>query len=258
MKRSTLTRTLGLLLLVTLSFGCKTKKKTTTDALKKLDASSILAMIQNQNLDYDYLEASGTAIVKSPQLNVTGNFLLRLQKDNTVWMRVQKFGFEAVRMLIQNDTLSLLSRLDKSYQQMSLNEASKLTHLRLSQEQIVDMMAGCAIVDDASFISLNQDSLMYSYKLGFDDFYATHTVDLSNELVVGSEFMDMSERTLLVDHSDFKYLDSLQMVSYERTFQISGVDELGESSITLKFKEIELTNALSFPFEIPSHYTRRY
>ncbi len=223
-----------------------------------MDAPAVLAMIHNQNLDYEFLEASGTAIVKSPQLNVTGNFLLRLEKDKTVWMRVQKFGFEAVRMIIKDDTLSLLSRLDKTYQQMSLKEASKLTHLRLSQEQIVDMMAGCAITEDANFISLNQDSLLYSYKLGFDDFYATHTMDLSTELVVNSEFMDMSERTLSVDHSDFNYVDSLQLSSYERRFEISGVDELGESSITLKFKEIELTNTLSFPFEIPSHYTRTY
>jgi len=257
-KRNTLIRFLSLFLVVTLSFGCKTKKKVVTNNSEVLNAPDILKLIKNQNLEFEYLEASGTAIVRSPQMNVSGTFLMRLHKDKTAWMRVQKFGFEAMRLLIQDDSLYLLNRLDKSYQKMSLEETSKMTHLRLSQAQIVDLMAGSALTKDASFISMKLDSLDYSYKLGFDDFYATHTLDLESEFVTSTEFIDLDQRTLLADYSKFDYIDSLQMGSYERKFEISGVDELEESSITLKFKEINISNTLSFPFIIPSHYTRNY
>jgi len=223
-RRNTSIRFLGLIFIISLCFGCKPKKEVVAKYATVVDAPAVLQMIENQNLDYEYLEASGTAIVNSPQMNVSGNFLLRLHKDNTAWMRVQKFGFEAVRLLIQDDSLCLLNRLDKSYQKMSLVDAAKMTNLRLNQSQIVDLMAGCAITEDASFISMKEDSLGYAYKLGFDDFYATHTLNLTREMVVESEFIDLEQRSLVTEYSKFDYIDSLQMGSFERRFQYCRFD----------------------------------
>ena len=236
--------------------GCKTKKIIPEDnGLSSYSEEDVFYKIKAGNLYYDYLEASGTATISSPSLNISGNFILRLKDNETAWMVVKKFGFEAARILIQNDTVTVLNRLEKSYIQGPLQELSKELGLNLAQEEMIDFLAGNMMVDNSEFISLTQDSFSYEYKTAFDNLIVNYTFDAISETVNHASFADMANKSASCAYLDYRVVDEVQQTSYQRILSTDD-PSVGLSTITLDFKEIDLGTALNFPFEIPENYIK--
>ncbi len=245
-----------LLSLIFLS-SCKTKKATSeSTGIESYSAEDVKYKIMASNIYFDFLEASGVAEISSPDLNISGNFVLRLHHDNTAWMVVKKFGIEAARVLIQNDTITVLNRFEKSVYQMQVKDGLKKLGLNMSQNDIIEFLAGNSVIHNSKFVSIKQDSFTYEYKTAFDDLIANYTFDAVNESVERATFADMQNNTFSVGYSDFRVIDEVQMTAYNRFLETND-PRIGETSVNLKFKEISINEELSFPFDIPVHYTKK-
>lgn len=243
-------------MLLLLSQGCKRPKNIEDPTgLYTLSAESIKSEIEAGNLDYNYISSTGSAFVKSDAVSVSGTFTLRIKKDEAAWLRVQKFGFEAVRILIKNDSITVLNRLNKTYSKWSMDEASKITNLKLTQNEAIDLLAGHSLLESSEFISIEQDSLSYKYKTAFDEFFATYSYDALDKLVFAAKFVDLENRIMTTNYSEFQMLDETQSFGYNRIYELSG-SSLGDAMLELKFKDVTLNEEITFPFEIPQHYTR--
>ena len=66
--------------------------------------------------DYEWMTAkmSGELGVRSEEFSFTGN--LRMRRDSTIWMSISAFiGMESIRMLVTQDTVVLVNRLNQTY-----------------------------------------------------------------------------------------------------------------------------------------------
>jgi len=236
--------------------GCKAKKKIAEDSgISAYSSESVFYKIKAANLQYDYLEAKGKATINSPDMNISGDFILRLKADDTAWMVVKKFGFEAARILIKNDTATVLNRLQKAYMQGSVQSLSKRASLSMGQDEIIDFLAGNMIIDYGEFMSMSQDSFDYEYKTASDDMIVTYLFNAITETVDYASFADMQNSSAECAYNDYRLIDDIQMTSYQRILSTDD-PRIGETTITLDFKDITLNNPLKFPFEIPSNYSK--
>ncbi len=254
MKRNLSIRTIIILCLPLFIFSCKTKKKISeSNGEEVLSEVEVLSAIESANLDYEYLEFSGSADISSPDLSITGSFLMRLQKGKKAWIQVKKFGFEGARVLIADDSIKILNRLEKSCQVMSLDEASRLINFKLNLDQCIELLAGNAFFENSELVSMDNDSSLYTYKVAFDDFFSEYVFDPFEEKVVSTHMLDMDNRSMQVDYSDFNVLEDGQKSSFYRSYAASS-DKIGDAGIDITVRKISLPSELSFPFEIPSHY----
>lgn len=237
--------------------SCKPKKVISeSSGIESYSADDIKYKIKAANIYFETMEASGVATINSSQLNISGNFVMRLNHNKTAWMVVKKFGIEAARVLIQNDTVTVLNRFEKSYYQMGVKEGLKMIGLGMEQKEIIEFLAGNAIIDNSEFISIAQDSFTYEYKTAYDNMIASYTFDALNESTNKATFADMQNNSFECDYYDFRSIDDVQMIAYERLLSTSD-ERIGDASIELSFKEITIDEELSFPFEIPSNYTKK-
>ena len=236
--------------------GCKTKKIIAEESgIRSYSEEDVFYKIKASNLYFDYLEASGTATINSPNLNISGNFILRLKDKETAWLVVKKLGFEAARILIQNDTLTVLNRLQKGYMQGTVQELSSELGLSVGQNEMIDFLAGNMMLENSEFVSLEQDSFNYDYKTAFDNLIVTYSYDAISETVNHASFADMSNKSAACAYLDYRVVDDVQMASYQRILSTDD-PSVGETTITLDFKDISLSEELNFPFEIPSNYIK--
>lgn len=236
--------------------GCKAKKVVLEEnTISSYSEKDLYYKIKAANLQYEYLEASGTATINTPDLNVSGNFLMRLKDEETAWLVVKKFGLEVARVLIQNDTATVLNRFEKGYMQGSTQELGKKVGLGMGQKEVIDFLAGNMMIDNGEFLSMKQDSFVYGYKFAFDNLIIDYSFDSLSETVSHASFSDMSNKNASCLYNDYKVIDEVQLTSYQRILSTDN-PSVGPTSITLDFKDINLTDELNFPFEIPSNYTK--
>ena len=248
---------LAFLLCAFLVSACKSKKIISeSSGIESYSAEDIKYKIKAANVYFGTMEASGVAIINSPQINISGNFVMRLGHNETAWMVVKKFGIEAARVLIENDSVTVLNRFEKSYYQMGVQEGLKMIGLSMGQNDIIEFLAGNAILDKSEFISIKQDSFTYEYKTAYDNMIANYTFDALNETTTKATFADMQNNSFECEYYDHRSIDDVQMIAYERLFSTNDA-RIGEASIQLNFKEITIDEELSFPFEIPTHYTKK-
>lgn len=248
---------LAFLLCTLLASACKTKKVVSeASGIEAYSETDIKYKIKAANIYFSTMEASGVANISSPQLNISGNFVMRLDHNKRAWMVVKKFGIEAARILIENDTMTMLNRFEKSYMQMPVEDGLKMIGLSMSQNEVIEFLAGNAVIDNSEFMSMSQDSFTYEYKTAFDNLIANYTFDALNEITTKATFADMQNNSLECEYSDYKTIDEVQMVAYNRLLSTSD-PRIGDASIELDFKEISVDKELSFPFEIPTHYNQK-
>lgn len=246
---------LFLLFLPLFIIQCKTSKKTTQiESDITLSESELLKEITENNLVYNTLEATGTAHVKTNDFSMSGSFILRLEKDKKAWMSIRKFGLEVARLLLENDTATVISRFEKSYYQLVDKQISDLIDLDISADQIIELMAGNALLKEADLMSISQDSSTYEYAIGLDQIIGRYYYDYKYDEVFRNEYSDQSLRTVSVDFSDIEKTDSI-IFAKKRTYNLK-LPDLGKANINVKINKYNVDKTLSFPFEIPSHYTR--
>jgi len=245
------------LLCAILVSACKSKKVISeSSGIESYSATDIKYKIKAANVYFSTMEASGVAVINSPQLNISGNFVMRLNHDETAWMVVKKFGIEAARLLITNDSVTVLNRFEKSYYQMSVEEGLKMIGLEMGQNEIIEFLAGNAIIDKSEFISITQDTFTYEYKTAYDNMIATYSFNALTETTSKATFADMQNNSFECDYYDYRSIDDVQIIAFERLLTTSDT-RIGDASIELKFKDISIDEELSFPFEIPTHYIKK-
>lgn len=259
MKKNTSIRfSIALIFCVISISACKSKKVITEEvsSIESYSADDIKYKIKAANIYFDYMEASGLATVNTPDINISGNFVMRLEHNKRAWILVKKFGIEAARVLIENDTMHVLNRLQKSYVSRPIKEGMDMLGMDMSQNEVIEFLAGNALIDNSEFISINQDSFTYEYKTAFDNIYATYTFDALNETIEKLAFVDTQNNGVSVEHADYRMIDEVQMIAYNRFLSAKDVTTQKDATIDLEFKEISIDEEITFPFDIPDHYQK--
>ncbi len=260
MKKNILSK-LFLLVVIMLSFGCKTKKiiiaappVTNQDNAEIDKKPETLKLLKSKNLDFNTLALKGKADldINGEQNNVTMN--IRIQKDKKIWVIITAAGgiVEVARAMITPDSLFLLNKLEKTYTKKPFSYIYKYTNKQVNFDLLQAVLSGNSVPDFMTVKSnliqengvwiINGNNENLAYKSIFNTLLKVTETTL-NDAKAGQAFK--------VSYGKYTPLNNALFPS---SLNISTMSGLKKMIIGIEFSKIESNIPVDFPFNVPKNY----
>ncbi|HPM30805.1 MAG TPA: DUF4292 domain-containing protein [Chryseolinea sp.] len=232
---------------------------------KKIIAPAVVATppklsLNIEEIDFEYFHGKARMIVReaSKEREVKAN--IRVRKDSVIWMTFSVIGVQGGKALINKDSITIVSNVDKEYYVFDYAELSKRYNFEINYHVIQSAMLGNlimptkdddVILKDPSFFILSQHS---------------GTIDVQNYVNAASMKIEKVEfkegntsNSFVLNYSNFQPVGN-KTFPYNGTINLfyKTLSGLLNTTIIFDYSKAEVgTRELNFPFNIPKKYARR-
>ncbi len=213
-----------------------------------------------QEIDFEYFHGKARLNFKDEKREREVKANIRIRKDSVIWMNFTVIGVQGGRVLINKDSITILSNLNNEYYVYSYPDLSKRFNFNVDYYVVQAAILGNLIVPKIerrdlttldTFDLLNQTQGTVSIKN-----YINNT---SKKL----EKVELSESTsgnsAKINYSNFQPIDT-KSFAYSNIISIiyRTLSTVVNNTITLEYSNAEVGDReLRFPFKIPKRYDRR-
>jgi len=263
------------LLVLFLAGSCKTAKKIQASVEKK-DTTSVhiskpyqddslllikkaLADIHKKQIDFKTFSAKIKVEYENglnKQSNITA--YVRIIKDSLIWISgyATVFNFEAIRILINKDSVFVLDKIKKEVKMRSMDFLQEITEIPFDLNTLQNLFVGNPVFFEDSVVSYKEtESKILLATIGK---YFKHllTINRGDRLLVHSKLDDVNiarNRTADVTYGEYESNNGLPF----STYRAITVSEKNRLDIQLNYKQYEFNKDLSISFNIPANYKRK-
>ena len=249
-------RTIGLIVVVAslLAFSCSKKVVTPVTVAPPSTALSI------EEIDFEYLHGKARMILRDAKKERDVKANVRIRKDSVIWMTFSVIGVQGGKALINKDSITIVSNVDKEYYVFDYAELSKRYNFDINFNVIQSAMLGNLIsprnpndevVPETSFFLLKQNK---------------GTINVANYINSASmkiEKFEMKEgntsNSLVISYANFQPLSN-KLFPYNGTISLfyKTLSGVLNTTIIFEYNKAEVGGKeLKFPFNIPKRYVRR-
>ena len=218
------------------------------NALQALDNNRIEFKTFSAKIDVDYRGGDD----KHYDVNAT----LRMYKDSLIWVSVNAvLGIEAMRMLINKDSVFLLDKLNKTYLTRSIDYLQEISGLPLTLPALQNLLVGNPVFVDSIVSYSNDNNSIALLSIG-KSFKNLLSINGNNNVLVNSKLDDLDitrSRTANLSYDDYENKKNRNFSSKRRI----SVSEKNKLDISLHFKQYEYNDDVNFPFSIPKNYKQK-
>lgn len=259
-----------LLLSVFVTAACSTSKRTIKAPLKEQGADYLFENLKKNELKYDFLSAKFSAIFSQNKKNTSFSGQIRIQRDSLIWISISPaFGIEMVRVLITNDSIKYMNRIDKSYFTSNFDYINTIINSTLDYDMLQSFLTG----NDFSFYENS------SFKAGIDNHeYKLITTNRrklkkyvrnNKETSIPLQNIWLNPETFKINRVMIKELvqngrklegvyeyslNDGQLMPSSVRFDLETIEN--KNTIEVDYSKITITDQLDFPFRIPEKYSR--
>jgi Domain of unknown function (DUF4292) len=213
-----------------------------------------------QEIDFEYMHGKARMNFKDEkkQLDVKAN--IRIRKDSVIWMTFSVIGVQGGKALINKDSITIVSNVDKEYYVFDYAELSKRFNFKVDFYAIQAAMLGNLVVartdgdrilEDIDFNKLNQQQGTVAIK------------NYINRATQKLEIVELTESTtnnsIKINYANFQPLSD-KSFPYNGMISVLYKTNAGvvNNSISFEYTKAEVGDKeLKFPFNIPKRYERR-
>lgn len=249
---------IGLLVFVS---GCKPKKliiappvKEETPVVAPDSKKDNLATLVGKDLPFNTLSLKGKA-----RLNVGGNennvnMLLRVQKDQKIWVSITAIaGIEVARALITPDSVHLRDNLQRRYIKKPFSYIHQFTNKQVNFKLLQSILSGNTVGDFMTIDSdLTQENSVWQingFKESLDYRVVFNTLLKISEMTLNDAKL---AKALKVNYRDYTSVNSSLFPSIVKLNSMAGQKKL---ELEIEFNKIEVNTAIETPFSAPKSYT---
>jgi hypothetical protein len=213
-----------------------------------------------EEIDFEYLHGKARLNFKDEKKDLDVKAHIRIRKDSVIWMTFSVVGVQGGKALINRDSITIVSTVDREYYVFDYAELSKRFNFKIDYAVIQGAMlgnlvmprgGGDQIVEEADFNMLNQQQGTVTIK----NFINRNTKKL--------EKLELTEATtnnsIRVNYSNFQPLGN-KSFPYTGSVNVLYKTAAGiiNNTITFEYNKAEVGDKeLRFPFNIPKRYERR-
>ncbi len=223
--------------------------------LPVLDANAqiILEQLKSNELSFKEIVAKLKTKVSSPSLNQSFTTNIRWKKGEKIWLSMSIIGIEGARVLITNDSIKIMDKINNRYILKPLSYIKQKTLVDLTFSDIENLLLGQLIFTDTTKakyannetnITINSDGLRFLTNIFFDK----STKKPTTLLVTDKKYRQSIEATFTNYQvqlgKSFSMDRELRMKNETESFEMIG-----------KFQSIEIKQNLEYPFSINPNYT---
>lgn len=231
--------------------SCNRKSAGKEDAadLRLGKAAKVIRKLDDNRFTVPYLEAKARVKVESPQLTIGGTAVIRLTRDEAIWVSIKKFGFEGARALIRPDSFFVVNRLNGDYTAEPLAYIEEKYKIPARFDLLQEMVLGNAVFfsRDLQLTTVGDDYAL----AGTDRRFATrHLIDGHQYQLLEMELTELAQqRKLRVKNEDFRPVEELQheqSFAYARTIEVEAGPQSG--NFTLDYTRLNFAGPFAMPF----------
>lgn len=253
-------------------FSCKTSQRyILAEPVKEQGPEYLFAQMKKNEFNYKTISLKFSAEVELNGENTSFSGNIYLVKDSLMWISIQKFGLEAIRLLITNDSAKMINRLSKTYFISDFNKVNELFNTDFDFDILQSILTG----NDFTYYEGNvfkattelnryhlstlsrkkikkyvRSETEYSMVLIEDLWLDPKTFKITKTIL--KEIKTQDRRKLECNYSEFLTLED-KLFPQKVAFEITDEKKLKG---TISFTRISPEKIETFPFNIPSSYSR--
>ena len=213
-----------------------------------------------EQIDFGYLHGKARLVFKDEKKEREVKAAIRIRKDSVIWMTFSVIGVQGGKALINKDSITIVSTVDKEYYVFDYEELSKRFNFKIDYSVIEAAMLGNPIKSNSGESEIGQegDRDKLVQKEG-----SVTIKSLINPILKKIEYVELVEATtnniLKIEYSNFQPLGDKNF-AYNGVVNVFYKTAAGiiNNTITIEYNKAEVGNKeLKFPFKIPQRYDRR-
>ena len=216
--------------------------------------------LEIQEIDFDYFQGKARMVLKdgNKERDVKAN--IRMRKDSVIWMTFSVIGVQGGKALIDKDSITIVSNVDKEYYVFEYSELSRRFNFEINYHVIQSAMLGNLLMERKEDDTVEMANSMFLLK--------QHSGSVSVNNYVNSASMKLekvqlteesSSNSLIINYANFQPVeDKLFPYDGKITLFYKTVANLLNTTIIFEYNKAEVGDKeLRFPFNIPKKYVRR-
>lgn len=219
--------------------------------------SSTLAI---EEIDFEYLHGKARMVLKDGNKEREVKASIRVRKDSVIWMNFTVIGVQGGRALINKDSITLISNVDKEYYVFDFKELSKRFNFEINYQVIQSAMLGNLLMTRSDQDSVEEKSATYLLKQSSGPVQVLNYISAASMKIQKVELKESdTHNSLTINYGDFQPVGN-RMFPYNGTISLFYKTAAGllNTTIIFEYSKAEVGDKeLKFPFNIPKKYDRR-
>jgi hypothetical protein len=223
-------------------------------------ASAPKTSLNIEEIDFEYFEGKARMVLRDAKKEREVKAAIRIRKDSVIWMKFNVIGIQGGMALINKDSITIVSNVEKEYYVFEYPELSKRFNLDINYHIIQSAMLGNPIIPRKSEDEALQESSMYLLKQQAGSIDVVNYVNAASMKIEKVELKEgNSSNSLVINYSNFQPVGD-KVFPYNGTINLfyKTLSGLLNTTIIFDYNKAEVgTRELRFPFNIPKRYERR-
>lgn len=269
-------RWIFMVLTATMLFACKAREE--LNHTGKVNRKDLVEAVHEARLQYQFLSFRSTVTANIDGDEKTFKAVIRIQKDSIIWVSLKPLvgGIEAARLVITQDSVKLMDRLNKRFVLSDMSMLEAKTGVSLNFETLEKLMVG-AILETSSdkpkisysrgentfLVSSFKEKKLYKKvekyenakkeKEKHDVVFQSSWIDGANLQVTQLSVNDVKgKKELVATYTDFTFIGTpAKGFPKQMTYKVVGLDNW---QVSCENSRISVEDYLKFPFSIPDKY----
>jgi hypothetical protein len=249
-------KSLGFFIIGALLLATACSKKTVTPVLPTPPGTALNV----QELDFENFQGKARMILRDANKERDVKAHVRIRKDSVIWMTFNVIGVQGGKALINKDSITIVSTIDKEYYVFEYAELSKRFNMNINYDVIQAAMLGNLIQPRSTTDEVVQESSMYLLKQKSGPIDMVNYVSAATMKVEKVELKEgNSSNSLVINYSNFQPVGD-KLFAYNGTINLfyKAVSGLLNTTIIFEYNKAEIGNKDKIPsFNIPKRYVQR-
>jgi hypothetical protein len=213
-----------------------------------------------EEIDFEYLHGKARLNYKDEKKEREVKATIRIHKDSVIWMTLSMIGVQGGKALINKDSVTIVSSLDKEYYVFDYTELSKRFNFKIDYNVIQSAILGNLIMPMGAQDIIQEATHFNLLEQQQGSVMIKNYINSSSKKLEKLELTEgISKNSLRIEYSNFQPVSG-------KSFPYTGVANLFyrtasgiiNNTITFDFTKVEVGDKeLKFPFNIPKRYARR-
>ena len=216
--------------------------------------------IDIQEIDFEYMHGKARLVFRDNTKEREVKAHVRIRKDSVIWMKLTVIGVQGGSALINKDSITIVSNLEKEYYVFDYVELSKRFNFEINYKLIQAALLGNPIQTKKEDDEIGEDSFFNKVNQKNGSVMIQNLINKSTKKL---ERVDLTEsgtgNSVKINYSDFQPVGD-KLFPYKGMIEVLYKTASGivNNTIIFEYTKAEVgTRELRFPFNIPKRYDRR-
>jgi len=216
--------------------------------------------LEIEEINFEYFHGKARMILReaSKEREVKAN--IRVRRDSVIWMSFSVIGVQGGKALVNKDSITIVSNVDKEYYVFEYAELSKRYNFTINYDVIQAAMLGNLVMDRKDEDVIEQDPSFFLLKQKAGTIDVINFINGASRKIEKVELKESSNNnSLIINYSNFQPVAD-KIFPYNGTINLfyKTMSGLLNTTVIFEYNKAEVgTRELNFPFNIPKKYVRR-